>query len=208
MTRSPKLKKPPKIVAVMGDTGSGKSAFVKALLAELAPPRCVKWDFKHEYDDGEVLLELAPLVEAMDAAGRGPFSLIFRPSMNAKVRARQFDLVCRAVVDAGKLAFLVEELAFVTTPSYAPDGWALVTLTGRHDELLVIGTSQRPANIDKNFLGAATLIHCGCLGYIGDQKAVAEHMRIGVDEIHALKELEWIEYSKKTKEISRGKLTF
>ncbi len=205
---SRRLKKPAQFYAAMGDTGMGKSAWVKQLLAALRPPRRIVWDFKREYEDGDIFLELAPLAEAVTAAGAGPFSVIFRPSMDDQLRARQFDLVCRLAIDAGKVCFVVEELAFVTTPSRAPTAWKMVTLTGRHDQLVVIGTSQRPASIDKNFLSAATVIHTCCLGYVEDRKAVARHMGIEPEEIYALKELEWIEYDKKTKKISRDILKF
>ncbi len=81
-------------------------------------------------------------------------------------------------------------------------------MTGRHRCLRVIGASQRPASIDKDFLGNCTTIHTGRLAYPEDVRAVAKAM--GVDEagIAALKPLEWIEKNMQTGQTSRGVITF
>jgi hypothetical protein len=118
---------------------------------------------------------------------------VFRPSAREDLRARQFDGFCALALAAGHLTLVVEELRFVTSPSRAPLKWAEVTMTGRHKGLRVIGTSQRPASIDKDFLGNATLIHTGRLVYPEDVRAVAKAMQVGEGEIAALQPLEWIE---------------
>ncbi len=81
-------------------------------------------------------------------------------------------------------------------------------MTGRHRGLRVIGASQRPASIDKDFLGNCTTIHTGRLAYHEDVRAVAKAM--GGDEagIAALKPLEWIEKNMQTGQISRGVIAF
>lgn len=192
------------IVAVMGDTGSGKSAWVKRRIA--GARRLLIWDPMHEYGAHGVVHD--KLADVAAALGAKTFALVFQPSADAKAMARQFDLFCRLALAAGNLTVLVEELRFVTTPSRSPLGWAQVNLTGRHKGLRVIGTSQRPASIDKDFLGSATLVHTGLLGYPEDVKAVAARMRIAPAEIDALAPLDWIEFNKTTKKITRGRLTF
>lgn len=196
------------IVAVLGASGSGKSAFAKRAIEKA--PRLIVSDFMREYGKfGTVYTEVGGLLRAMQAAGpRGPVRAIFQPSMDEKMRAAQFDAVCGIAHAAGNLAFVVEELRFVTTPSRAPARWALVTLTGRHKGLRIIGTSQRPASIDKDFLGNATIIRTGCLTYPEDVRAVAKAMQVPEAEIFALKPLEYIEKEKATGKKLTGRLTF
>ncbi len=194
------------ITAVLGSSGSGKSTFIKRALARPKPGRLLIWDPMREYGAfGETVATLGDLVAAMK---RAKFRLVFTPSADPKLMGRQFDLFCRAALAAGNLTLVVEELRFVTTPSRAPLGWAQVTLTGRHAGLTVYGASQRPASIDKDFLGNATMVHCGCLTYDEDFAAVAKVMRLPKADLAALKPLEWVEFDQKTRLHRRGTLKF
>ena len=190
------------IMAVLGASGSGKSTFVKKEISR-GHPRLLIWDPMREYE-GQALGQLADILSGLK---QPKFRLVFRPSGDPKVRVTQFDLLCRAALAAGNLTFVVEELRFVTTPSRAPLGWAQVCLTGRHKGLKVYGLSQRPASIDKDFLGNCTRIRTGRLAYPEDVKAVAK-MGISAPAIDALQPLEWIELDMTTKKTSRGTLKF
>ncbi len=157
------------------------------------------WDFS-EYDG-----DLVPALAGLKAK---KFRLVFRPSADPAVRAQQFDFVCRAALAAGNLTLVVEELRFVTTPSRAPLGWAQVCLTGRHKGLRVFGLSQRPASIDKDFLGNCTAIRTGRLAYPEDVKAVTKVMGVPPARVESLRPLEWLEKDMATGRISSGVLTF
>ena len=194
------------IIAVLGSSGSGKSTFIKRALARPKPGRLLVWDPMREYGAfGETVTSLAGLTAGM---GRAKFKMVFNPHANPQAMARQFDLFCRAALAAGDLTMVVEELRFVTTPSRAPLGWAQVCLTGRHSGLTVYGASQRPASIDKDFLGNATRVRSGCLTYPEDIRAVAKAMRVPESDLAALKPLEWVEFDQKTRAITRGILKF
>lgn len=191
------------IVAVLGASGSGKSTFVKRAIVK-GHPRLLIWDPMGEYV-GTVCDSTSGVVAML----RLPkFRAVFRPSPDAAIRAQQFDLICRAALAAGRMTLVVEELRFVTTPSRAPMGWAQVCLTGRHKGLKVYGLSQRPASIDKDFLGNCTAIRTGRLAYPEDVRAVSKAMGGHAAEIQALKPLEWLEKDMTTGKISRGKLEF
>ena len=77
-------------------------------------------------------------------------------------------------------------------------------MTGRHRGLRVIGASQRPASIDKDFLGNATLIHTGCLVYPENIRAVAKAMQVEEGAIAALAPLDWIEKDTQTASAAPG----
>jgi hypothetical protein len=69
---------------------------------------------------------------------------------------------------------LVEELSRVTMPSWSPPAWRNLSTAGRHQGLKLIGTSQRPASIDKDFLGNCTEIRCYRVNYDRDAKVMAD----------------------------------
>lgn len=198
------------IVAVMGASGSGKSTYIKQTLAKAKPARLLVWDPMAEYAHlGQVAPSLSHLVQALAAAGRkGRFAWVFQPAPDEKTRARQFNVFCGVAMAAGNLTLVVEELRFVTTPSRAPVGWAQVTMTGRHKGLRVLGASQRPASIDKDFLGNATLIRTGRLAYPEDVRAVSKAMQVPEARIAELKPLEWIEKNMQTGKVAAGKIRF
>lgn len=198
------------IVAVMGASGSGKSTFIKRAVAKARPARLLIWDPMREYGEfGQAVHALGDLVVKVTEGGkRNRFNLVFQPSNDEKTRAKQFDIFCGIAMAVGQCVVVVEELKFVTKPSWAPLRWSTVTMQGRHKGLKVIGASQRPASIDKDFLGNCTVIHTGRLAYAEDVRAVAKGMQIEESQIAALKPLEWIEKNMQTGQLTTGRITF
>lgn len=186
------------IRCVLGASGTGKSHYTKAEMAKAK--RLLVWDMDDEYGKSEApsrgavyaigsdekLGNIIDLPRLLHAQGSGAFKLRVVPSDEQKRRNNEFDVVCKAVMITGKLLFVAEELKFVTQPSWAPPGWSAITLRGRKRGVKVIGTSQRPASIDKDFLGNATLIRCGALTFPEDRIAVAKSMIIDVAELEKL----------------------
>lgn len=188
------------IRAVMGAPGTGKSHYVKAEMK--AARRLLVWDLEDEYTDIEAVT-VAKLPARLHQAGQGGFAVRVIPSTDAGQRQTQFDLVCRTAMAIGKLLFIAEELRFVTQPSKAPAGWAGITLRGRKRGVRVIGTSQRPASIDKDFLGSATLIRCGALNYPEDRRAVAAVMGIDAGQIEKLEGYQAILWTRTPRTVKR-----
>lgn len=182
----------------LGAPGTGKSHATKAEIKKAR--RCLVWDLEDEYTDLEAVT-IAGLPRRLHQAGAEAFKLRVIPSTDAAKRQVEFDLVCRTIMAIGKMTFVAEELRFVTQPSKAPAGWAAITLRGRKRGVKVIGTSQRPASIDKDFLGSATLIRCGALNYPEDRTAVARVMGIPEMAIAALEGYEVIEWTRTPRQV-------
>jgi ABC-type cobalamin/Fe3+-siderophores transport system ATPase subunit len=85
------------ITAVLGATGSGKSAWLKQKLRRDRPRRLMIWDPKHEYTvQGVMQSTAASLVAYVSQFQRHrPFGVTFTPSTDAKIRAQQFEIFCR-----------------------------------------------------------------------------------------------------------------
>lgn len=186
------------ISAVMGASGSGKSLFIKSELKRLKPPRLMVWDFKREYN-GQVARNLT---EVLQLVRHARFNVIFQPSHDPATAKNQFDVFCRIAYAAKRLTFVGEELAFVTNPSYAPTGWSMLTLAGRSEGIRIYGASQRPAAIDKNFFGNATVIRTGRLNFKNDIKVLADVLQVPFHNVQALAPLQFI-----ARDMNTGKLT-
>jgi hypothetical protein len=196
------------IAAAIGASGSGKSLWVKQQLAKAKPRRLIVWDPQGEYGDhGEVFTDRSRLLEAVAAAGaRGELRAVYRPGDELSRYADRFGWLCQLVYAWGACSFVVEELADVTRPSWAPDHWSVITRKGRHRALRVVAASQRPASVDKDFFGNCTLIHCGRLNYAADVKVMADVLGVPQGDLIGLAPLDWIERDMQTGKTRRGKL--
>lgn len=197
----------PNIVAAVGATGSGKSAWVKQQLRAARPARLLVWDPMDEYSAFARPGSLHKLYTLRPAAFR--VRIVPGTSEPGRLRAL-FDATCRVAFELGNLTFVADELGDVTGPSpdQVPPQWSAIVRKGRHRALVVYGLIQRPALVDKIFWSNATVIHAGRVNFANDVSTLAEVLCVPRAEVQALKPLEWIERSMDTGQISRGMLKF
>lgn len=180
----------PDIRAYIGATGSGKGVSIRAHLKAEKPERLLVWDPLDEYHAFARAASVAGVVDTIAKAGpAGPFRVRFTPA-DTTDQKKAFALLCQVARRAGNLTFLVEELADVTTPSYAPPAWRRITTMGRHAGLKVIAASQRPAMVDKAFLGNATYVRCFTLREHSDHVRMASALAVPLDTIRGLQTIE------------------
>jgi len=190
------------IGAILGASGSGKSSLMKLELLASRPPRLLVWDPKGEYaalappvpGDRRAPSSLDNLIrKTLQQGERGSFALSFRPVLARRMMRDQFNVFCLTAERAGNCFVLVDELADVTEPGWAPEGWERLTRQGRHAGLTIRGASQRPAEIDKSFLGNASRIACFRMNAEGDVKLLARILGVEDRTVRELAPLEWIE---------------
>lgn len=175
-----------KIHAVIGASGTGKSSYIKKELLNKYKQLLV-WSPLEETDDyqsfcgGVVVRKVTDLVAQVKAGAR---AIVYWPAAgNDKALKQQFDLFCRVAFECVGAHVLVEELSQVTMPSWAPPAWKKLSTAGRHRGLTLIGVSQRPANIDKDFLGNCTEVRCYRVNYDADAKVMADSL--GIQDTYA-----------------------
>lgn len=171
------------------------------------------WDSVHEWSRDRVVRAVSTLDDLhklIIADLRSPG--VFRIGYTGPINKKTFDIFC-------KLAFVwmramrggvlvIEELADVTTPQKAPDGWGEIVRKGRHFGGCIYGVTQRPAESDKTIAGNADIIHTGRLSFPTDRKTLAEYLDVDVAQITALPSLHWIERDMRTRELRTGVLKF
>lgn len=169
-----------KIVAVVGASGTGKSSYVKGdLLRKYS--RLLIWSPLEETDQyaafcgGVVVRKITDLVAQVQA---GKKAIVFVPSGDDRTVKVQFDRFCKIAWEMPGATVLVEELSQVTMPSWAPPAWKKLSTAGRHQGLTLIGIAQRPAMMDKSFLGNCTEIRCYRVNYDADARVMADSLRL------------------------------
>lgn len=195
------------IWGVMAASGSGKGLFLKGWLRKAKPRRLIIWDFKNEYEEfAPIARTLGEVRSAMLKAGaNGPLRLRFKPSaIDDKGFRKQFETLCSLVQAWGHCTFIAEELSNVTMPSWAPPAWRMMTTGGRHEGIHIVGTSQNPASIDKQFLSNCTLIHVGQLHEWAHRRAVEKSMDVHEGDLADLRQFQYVQKIRKTGEFATG----
>lgn len=141
----------------------------------------------------------------IDAIQGGARSAVLIPSFDDDLRKKQFDRFCRIASSCGRARVLVDELSRFTTASWAPTSWRDICTAGSHDALEVMGMAQRPALVDKSFLGSCTELRCYGLGYRSDAVAVTDVLiEVEWRELIALAPRHFVHLWKHPRRIERG----
>ncbi len=195
--------------AVLAMSEMGKGVWLKQRLNALRPSCLVIWDTNDEYDkQAQAVGSLAELLTVITT--RRAFAVRYVPRARTdKALRAEFERWCTLVYACKPgTVIVVEELADVTAPSYAPPAWRKLNTRGRHHQgFTIYFCSQSPAFIDKASMGNASHLHVGYLGEPAHRKAAAAHMGCTAEDIDALKQFEFIEYVKASKERSIGKVS-
>jgi hypothetical protein len=70
--------------------------------------------------------------------------------------------------------------------------------------MTVYGLSQRPASIDKHFLGNATSVRTHRLNYHADRVALARFLDVPLADVSALAGYHWIQRDMSTRAVTSG----
>lgn len=188
------------ITVVCGGSGSGKSAWVKQQIKNAS--RLVVWDIDDEYS-GDVsgisrITSISEMAQTLKTRKKGKFCYVGKPG--------DFNLWCRAVFAWGNCVAVAEELAGVTSPAKAPEGWHTLVSRGRKRGIEIYGVTQRPSESDKTIMGNSTLKHVGFMPRAKDRKYMADEMDIEIGHLNCLQPLEYVE--KEGRNVSKGKVIF
>lgn len=196
----------PSFYVIVGAPGAGKSSQIIFERAARRAPREVIFDIEGEAA-GRVVRSCAELKAALIAAGQGPCSLVYRPGDVDAVSLRyRFGTCCELVFAAGRLLFIVDEVADVDSPNphEVVPAWATLLRRGRKRDLAVIAGTQRPADVNKKLWSFATRLRVGRLLYGVDRRLLAEALNVDVGEVAALIDTQWIERDVLTGSTARG----
>jgi len=193
--------------AILAASEMGKGVWLKKRLAETRPDRLAIWDINDEYQ--RAAREVASLSALLQAIAAPSFAVryVAKAKKDKDLRA-EFEAWCTIVYAAAGSVLVIEELADVTSPSYAPPAWRKLNTKGRHHQgLTLYWCSQSPAFIDKASLGNATHMHVGYLGEPRHRQAAAAHMGCTAEDIDAMGQGDFMEYVKATKERTTGRVS-
>ncbi|MBB5190676.1 hypothetical protein HNQ50_001398 [Silvimonas terrae] len=188
------------IRAILGASGSGKTTYVMQQLRQDKPDRLLIWDTKGEFSQegyAAPVRSISELVAAVRKSEKWKLALI--PYGTPNERRKLFDMFAALAFAAGRCTVVAEEISGVAVGGKinAP-GWQDIINRGRTYGLTVYALSQRPALMDKETLGNASVIRCGRLAWKADAKIMADCLFIPQDALLQLHDLEFYEREKGT----------
>ena len=189
--------------AVFGGSGTGKSYYVKTRVKQWN--RALIWDPDDEYGDIPNIRTCTKASQVIELMSASDARIRFVPqAMDSKTLEKCFEFMSLAAFIWTQCLYVGEELADVTTPSKAANGWGTVLRRGRKRGVKVMGVSQRPAESDKTIFTQAKTIRCGRLDGEGDIARIAANMRVPKEMISQLGELQYLELDRPTGVLKAG----
>jgi len=194
---------PTDITAIFGQRGSGKSDLGKAI--SRLYPRLFAIDITSEWECGRDDLDL--VTDSFDVAarfleetiGEKQFRMAFqfdidtasdtqRKTFNALLRT----LYKRGTITGENLCLLIEEVHFYCSPATIEEWLFKMVTVGRHANVPMIVSSQRPAQVHKSITSAAPNKFIGQLDDGRDLKYFREIIGDLADEIPKLDKYDFI----------------
>lgn len=180
-------------ILVMGVRGCGKSHLAKRL-QEMWPRRVVI-DCLYEYTDskGRPIFPGAKVVNNFEDFGKliseysekksKKFTIIFQSHPEAGNSEAEFNEICRICYYAGNLQLVIEEVQLHASTHFLPEALKNLCLTGRHNNISLLFTSQRPGEINKTILSQCAHIFCGRIIEGNDLKYVSNFLNQSSDRL-------------------------
>lgn len=152
------------VFLTLGRRGSGKSYLARRLSE--AYPRKVIFDSLGEYSDsdGVICHSFDSFCEEVLKTENSPsFTLIYQFDVESENNANEFNQALRVLYFRGSVLIIVEEIQLYSSPHNLPVWLKNCLLTGRHRNLGLMFTTQRPGECHKTIISQSNHVFCGSL---------------------------------------------
>lgn len=183
-------------ILVMGMRGCGKSYLAKKL--QTAWPRRIIIDSLFEYSDqkgrpifpGAVIVDnfgdFQKLIMDLEKKKSKKFIIIYQAHPETEDGSYEFRQICDLAYYLGNLQLVVEEVQLHATTHQLPRELKNLCLTGRHNNISLLFTSQRPGEINKTILSQCSHIFCGRIIEGNDLKYISNFLNESADRLSSL----------------------
>lgn len=184
-------------ILIMGTRGTGKSYLCQKL--QLLWPRRVVIDTLDEYSEGEVVHSFHEFTEAMarfDREKAENFVLILKFDPESDDNAAEFDQIVRLCYYFGGIQLVIEEVQTFATPHNLPKWLKNALLTGRHQKMSLIFTTQRPGELHKTILSQCNHIFCGRIAEGNDVRYISSFLNQSSERLSSLPDRRFLYWSR------------
>lgn len=143
-----------KITVVIGKTGCGKSYLVNKLNKE--KQHLLVFDTMSEYTEGVVFEKRPEFLQFWQQFYQHPYRLIYRPLDNPE---NEIEDIAECVYLLGNVCFVIEEVTCYCSPNKISENFAHIIQRGRHKNIELIVTTQRPFGLHRLLTSQAKEIY-------------------------------------------------
>jgi len=185
------------VITILGRRGCGKSFLGKQI--QKVFPRKFIFDLieLNEYkSDIEIynFNQFSEFIQKVENEELKTFTAVIKFSIHDNKRYDVFDQMIKTLYHLGACTIVVEEVQNFIDPHNIGDNFSHSFTTGRHRDLSIIMTTQRPSKMHKDALSQSTHIFCGNLTAKSDISHVADALNMKGDEIAQLDDCEFFHF--------------
>lgn len=170
--------------AILGRRGCGKSYLCKRI--QDVYPKKVIIDTLNEYQDGEIVESFSDfcrvLVDHKNKKSKF-FKIVFRFNPDVENADEVFNEVLKICYKIGNLQIVIEEVQIFAQPHFLPHWFRQCLLTGRHQNLSMIFTTQRPGELNKTILSQCAHIFAGQMHEKNDLKYISSFLGVESEKL-------------------------
>jgi len=199
------------VITILGRRGCGKSFLGKEI--QKIFPRKFIFDVINEYQADYIIRnygEFQNFILKINREEIEKFTCVIKFDIGDQRKAEVFDEMMRVLFHLGNCTIVVEEVQNFIDSYNISDWFSNVFTMGRHKNLSVIMTTQRPSKMHKDALSQSTHIFCGNLTAKSDISHVSDALNMKGDEIANLDDYEFYHFcpfnNPKTKKINTKEL--
>lgn len=170
-------------ILVMGTRGCGKSTL--AVNLQKLFPRKVIIDTLGEYDDEQnTVYGFNEFADRLNQVRQNSeYKIIYQFNPENKNSEVEFDHVMRLCFYSGNLQIVLEEVQEHSSVHSLPHWLRQCLLKGRHQNVSVLSTTQRPGELNKTILSQSQHIFCGQIIEGNDLRYVAGFLRQSAEKL-------------------------
>ena len=183
-------------VLIMGTRGCGKSTLAQNI--QKAWPRKVIIDTLDEYPHENAVHDFDSFSERLiylKENNVSEFSIVFQFNPESEFSEIEFNEVMRLCYYFGNLQIVLEEIQEHSSVHSLPHWLRQCTLKGRHQNISILVTTQRPGELNKTVLGQCQHIFCGNIIEGNDLRYISSFLRQNAERLINLKKGQFIYFS-------------
>lgn len=184
-------------VLIMGTRGCGKSYLAQRI--QKIWPRRVIIDSLNEYTEGTVVYsfnEFAQKLSEFKSVNQHDFELVYQFDPESNISEVEFEQIVRLCYYFGNIQLVIEEIQLYSTPHVLPHWLKNALLTGRHQNISLLFTTQRPGELNKTILSQCSHIFCGRIVEGNDLRYISGFLRQDANKLINLPERKFLYFSK------------
>jgi hypothetical protein len=185
-------------ILIMGRRGCGKSYLCKKI--QSVWPRRIIIDSLSEYTEGDIVFNFFEFTEKLKyykANNISQFEIVYQFDPENELSEEEFNQIMRVSYYFGNVQVVIEECQLYSNPHKMPKWLKNSLLTGRHQNMSLLFTTQRPAELHKTILSQCTHIFCGQILEGNDLRYLSSFLGRESDKLPTLPERNFLYFTDK-----------